>query len=272
MSGFVSGGVAGVAARPGWTGFSKPYGSTMAHELGHNMSLGHAPCSVEGDPFYPHSDGSIGVWGYDFRDNGSLVAPSTPDVMSYCTDPIWISDYYFSQALQYRLVDEDARAEAAAPTRSLLLWGGVGADSLPLLQPAFVVDAPAALPDSAGEYRITGGADGGQELFSFSFTMPETAHGGGSSSFVFILPSRPGWEGNLASLTLTGPGGSVTLDGDSDLPMAILRDPSTGQVRGFLRDPAASPQAAMHAAGPAGGPELEALFSRGIPDASAWRR
>ena len=75
------------------------------------------------------------------------------------------------------------------PTRSLLLWGGADADSVPYMEPTFVVDAPPALPDSAGEYRTTGRTVGGSELFSFSFTMSETADGDGSASFPFALPA-----------------------------------------------------------------------------------
>ena len=133
-----------------------------------------------------------------------------------------------------------------------------------------MIDAPAALPDSAGDYRITGRTADGDELFSLTFTMPVTADGDGSSGFAFALPVRAGWEGSLATITLSGPKGSVTLDGESDLPMAILRDPRTGQVRGILRDAPPS-QAAMDAAGQAAGPGLEVLFSRGIPPADAWR-
>ena len=269
-------GAAGVAFIATRVSFSIPSPTTIGHEFGHNMSLFHAPCGgARGpDPSYPHPDGSTGAWGYDFRDGGSLVHPSTGrDLMSYCS-PRWISDYSFTNALRYRLFDEGppAAAAVAATTRSLLLWGGVGADSVPFLEPAFLVDAPAALPDSAGEHTITGRTNGGSELFSLNFTMPETADGDGSSSFALVLPVGPGWEGNLASITLTGPGGSVTLDGESNLPMAILRNPRTGQVRGILRNVPAPTQAAMDATGRAAGPGLEVLFSRGIPEGAAWRR
>ena len=54
--------------------------------------------------------------------------------------------------------------------------------------------------------------------------------------------------------------------------MAILRDPRSGQVRGFLSDLPPATQAAMDAAGQTAEPGLEVLFSRGIPDAGAWRR
>ena len=63
----------------------------------------------------------------------------------------------------------------------------------------------------------------------------------------------------------------TTLDGDSDMPMAILRDPVTGEVRGFLRDIPLATEAAADAVG-ARAPGLEVLFSRGIPGTAAWRR
>ena len=268
-------GPAGIARRSGRYSFLAPYRpSLVAHELGHNLSLRHAPCGAAGgpDPSYPYPDGSSGTWGYDFRAE-SLVSPSTPDLMSYC-GPRRISDYHFTNALRYRLVDEGApeAAVVAGSSRSLFLWGGIGTDSVPFLDPAFVVDAPAALPDSAGEYRLTGQSDSRVELFSLAFAMPETADGDGSSSFAFVLPVQAGWEGNLSSITLTGPGGSFTLDGESDQPVAILRNPRTGQVRGILRDLPPPAQAAMETAGSRAEPGLEVLFSRGIPDAAAWNR
>ena len=161
-------------------------------------------------------------------------------------------------------------ATAAARSRSLLLWGGVDAEGKPYLDPAFVITAQPALPGSTGAYRIGGSTATSGELFSLSFTMPEVADGDGSSSFVFVLPVQSGWAEALASITLTGPGGSATIDADTDLPMAILLDPSTGQVRGILRD---LPQADAAALAPPVGPySLDVLFSRGIPDAAAWSR
>ena len=103
--------------------------------------------------------------------------------------------------------------------------------------------------------------------------MPEVADGDGSSSFAFVLPVQSGWAGNLASITLTGPGGSAVLDGDTTRPMAILRNPRTGQVRGLLRDLPASTLTQADAVGAL--PEsagLDVLFSRGIPDSAAWQR
>ena len=103
--------IAGVGSKPGWTSVSKRDPGTIAHELGHNLSLGHAPCGNPGstDPWYPHSDGRIGVWGYDFG-RSALVKPDIPDVMSYCDRfGYWISDFSFNKALKHRLANGGAQ-------------------------------------------------------------------------------------------------------------------------------------------------------------------
>ena len=268
----------------GWTTFvpmreGASASRVIAHELGHNMSLGHAPCGGPPglDPFYPHRDGRIGAWGLDPRGGGRLVSPDHPDLMSYCTFSQWIGDYNFTKALLYRLVHERPSEAAAAPTRSLMLWGGVDPEGIPYLEPAFVVDAPPVLPKTGGEYGITGMDADERELFSLRFDMPETVDGdGNATSFAFVLPARYGWEADLASIVLTGPGDSATLDRDTNRPMIILRNPSTDQVRGFLRPPPAAIVSANGAVVPdiasRVGQAVEVLFSRGIPGSREWRR
>ena len=193
--------------------------------------------------------------------------------MSYCGPPDGISDYHFANALRYRLFEaRKAEVPAAAPARSLLLWGGADAAGAPFLNPVFVVEAPPVLPDSVGAYTLTGRTARGTELFSFSFAMPRAADGDGGSGFAFVLPAEPGWAGELAGITLAGPGGTFALNDDSDLPTAVLRDPRTGRVRGILREVPPPARAAMDAERSAAGLEFEALFSRGLPDAAAWRR
>ena len=267
----------GLARRGGRSSFAIPLADVIAHEFGHNFGLQHAPCGGAGnpDPAYPYPDGSIGAWGYNARGSVRLVPPSWFDLMGYCDpDLYWVSDYFFTKALHFRLFDEQQSLVAsltAQQAESLLLWGGADADGELYLNPAFVVDAPSVLPDDAGEHRIAGRTANGDELFSLDFTLPETADADGRGSFVFALPADPAWAGNLASITLSGPGGSATLDGDTDLPMTVLLDPATGQVRAILRD---LPQAEAAAAlAPQAGPDsLDVLFSRGIPDAAAWSR
>ena len=274
MSGPVTGGVSGLGSKPGRVTSSVPSAGVIAHELGHNMSLSHAPGGNDADPAFPYYDGSIGVWGYDSLEE-RLVPPVVNDLMGGTNwarglRPYWVSDYHFTKALQFRWADEgDGGAMAAESVPSLLLWGGVDAEGAPYLEPAFAVNASPVPPESGSEYRVAGRSADGAELFSLAFAMPELADAGdGESSFAFTLPVRPGWEA-MASVTLTGPGGSATLDAGSDRPMAILRNPQNGQVRGILRNLALS--TAVAAVGAGAGPGLEVLFSRGIPDAAAWR-
>ncbi len=285
MSGTLSGTALGVATAPGRASFSVTQPPVMAHELGHNFSLLHAPCGGpdQVDPHFPAPDGTIGAWGFDMHGD-SLIAPGTHDLMSYCP-PLWISDYHFANALGYRVAQEAAgrtAAAAAGPERTLLLWGGVGEGGEPFLEPAFVAHAPPSLPVSpGGEYTVAGRDAAGGTLFSLSFDMPVVPDGNGRSGFAYALPARQEWAGSLASITLSGPGGSFTLDKSSDRAAAIVRDPLTGQVRGIFRD---APPSLMAAAGMAAtlGPEaaaalslqpgLEVLASRGIPRPEDWRR
>ena len=263
-----SGGSAGAANTPGFSSFVATNGRTMAHELGHNMSLYHAPCGgpAQPDRSFPSINGATGAWGYDFRAGGSLVSPSYKDLMSYCR-PEWISEYSFSNALIYRL-EQHSTAARARSAESLLLWGGLDEKGDPFLEPAFVVDAPPVLPRMGGAYRLTGLTDGGEELFVMDFDMLEVSDGG-APSFAFALPARPEWAGRLATITLSGPAGSVSMGRESERSMTILRDPGTGQVRGILRGGGREA-----GAGDASrvGRGLEVLLSSGTPDKAQWRR
>ena len=115
----------------------------IAHELGHNMGLYHPPGCRAGNPDYsfPHENGQIGAWGYDF-DAQRLVSPTVGDLMSYCGYG-WISDYHFSNALRFRLFDELPPLVAA---KSLLLWGGMDAEGEPVPQPCLRGRRPARAP------------------------------------------------------------------------------------------------------------------------------
>ena len=268
----------GVAYIPGRTSYVRlgtgtglpAEGLTVAHELGHNLSLWHAPCGTRAtlDAGYPHEDGSIGSWGIDWRSGSHvLVPPTVSDMMSYCV-PAHVGDYHFSKALRYRLISE----LATATTSVLLVWGGIDADGEPFLNPAFAVDAPVSLPHSGGPHRIVGRGSDGAILFSLDFDMMQMADWDGRSGFVFAIPSRPEWAGALNAIELSGPGGSVTIDQTTDRPAVILRDPESGQVRGILMD--RIPSMVADQVGPGNSrtlPNLEILFSRGIPDWSGRR-
>ncbi|MDE2979821.1 MAG: M66 family metalloprotease [Gemmatimonadota bacterium] len=275
-------GAAGVAWLPfgpdsllwrGKTSVSNLSPETIAHELGHNLSLRHADCGdpAGADPSFPHDNARSGVWGWDPRDGGSLVTPDRADFMSYC-NPTWVSDYYFTNALRFRLQDPLEVWETPAASRTLLVSGGVTADGDPWLDPAFVVETRPVVPTAGGPWQLSGRRADGRELFSLSFGMAELWDGDGRSGFAFALPVEPEWEAELASLLLSGPDGSVEMTEGSESPVAILRDPRTRQVRAIFRDLPTGPLALSSAEDRAPEPGLQVLVSSGLPDAEAWRR
>lgn len=268
-------------------------GSTIAHELGHSMGLGHAYSGAGENGVDPYAPALVGVWGWYDEVYHRFVEPLTPALMSYrIADCYWrdyhagrvdrntcprrfITPYHFTKALHARRGEPWQQETAAfrAPTRTLLLWGGDTESGGLHLDPAFVVDAAPTLPDSTGGYKLTGRDASGRVLFTLPFAMPEVADANERVGvFVYTLPVRPGWEA-LASVTLAAPDGrTAVLDGSTDRLMTILRDPRTGKVRAFLDGPSSAARA------DGGGEDLAAklgavaITSRGIPDATAWRR
>ena len=269
------GGGFGFASRPGVVSLATLDGFAIAHELGHNLSLGHAPCS-KGlraigflDPAFPYVEGNIGAWGFNLPTN-ALVYPSTSDLMSYC-DPVWISDYHFDKMIEYRLTEEEELLLMAGSTssKSLLLWGGFSEENGLYLEPAFIVDSPVSLPREGGPYRLEGYDASSNAMFELDFAMGEIADGDGGV-FVFAIPVQQGWSGRLARITLTGPEGFMEITKNSGRSAAILLNPSTGRVRGILRDwpelGASTPSARRVL------PEsnLDVVISSGIPDVGDW--
>ena len=226
-----------------------------AHEVGHNMSLRHAPCGKVGrsDPEFPFLDGSIGTWGYDFR-HGRVMSPEfRKDVMGYCV-PAWISAYHFKKAMNYRLSTSQTPAEPAEPQQTLMLWGSASRGEV-LLEPAFLVETVPDMPTGGGVWRLTGFGPGGERVFDFGFSPDETEHGG--ANFRFNIPWDPERDGAIESVVLSGPDGEVTLSRSSTPPMAIIRDRATGQVRAILDNWAGDLTRV--------GGDVEVMVSEGLP-------
>ena len=266
----VNGRVRGRARRGGWASIGKPWDTEMAHEVGHNLSLAHAPCGGAGgpDPEYPYANGSIGVWGYDFRD-GTVVSPDRRrDIMGYCYEQGWLSDYYFEKVIGYRegVEAQAARVMAAAPPRSetLVLWGGV-VDGELRIEPPFSMTTTPRLPEEAGAYRLEAVGSGGEVELSLAFTPGEDKFG--DKYFFFTVPIEADWAGSLDRLTLTGPEGTVTVSAADDRAVSIVTDPATGRIRSILRDWEEALPATLDRAGP-----FTVTTVRGLSEAVRLRR
>ena len=260
----------GQAELPGTSSVSVLDAEIIAHELGHNLNLYHSPCggAFGPDPNYPYGDGTTGSWGFDIRD-GTLVAPDTADLMSYC-HPQWISEYGFTRAFNYRDSEKQVFAAAAYSIgKSLLIWGGVNEIGDMVLEPSFIVDAAPSLPRTAGPYQLTGEAMDGSILFAMDFSMAELGDGEGNV-FAFVVPVQPGWADRFSHISFSGPEGIVSIDREGGQTAALLIDRSTGRMRGLLRnwlDPSGiSPSGRRSVPEPG----LEITVSTGIPDSDSW--
>ena len=263
--------VRGVARLNGLVSFGKPWPDELAHEVGHTLDLAHAPCGgpLFTDPDFPYPNGSIGVWGYDFRD-GSVVSPARRrDIMGYCYDQGWLSDYYFEKVIRVRenKVEDwtlGSRVAGGPKGEMLVLWGGVLNGEL-RIEPVHSMNTAPKLPEAAGAYRIEGIGRGDETEFSLSFTPGEDVYG--NKYFFFTIPIEAGWEDSLERITLTGPEGEVTVDGNDPRSLTIVTDPSTGRIRAILRDWNQPLPAAL---GDTDG--LEVVTTRGIVEAVRLRR
>lgn len=115
----------GMAYRPGKTGVGLvPFTDidfTLSHELGHNLSIQHAPCgNPDGvDTNFPYAGASIGTYGVPRSFNTLLMPDIYKDLMSYCGNE-HVSDYNLELAQDY-ITEEKAsgglhlRTAAAVP-------------------------------------------------------------------------------------------------------------------------------------------------------------
>ncbi|HEX7088885.1 MAG TPA: Ig-like domain-containing protein [Longimicrobiales bacterium] len=258
---------------------------TAAHEWGHNFGRLHVDCGdpANPDPAYPYPNGSIGVYGLDVA-TGEITRPTTHvDLMSYCS-PEWISDYTFRAVLQFRENEAAARpAYAAAREPALVVWGRMDGRTL-VLEPAFEAETRPALPAAPGPYTLQGLDAAGGVLFELSFAGEAPGHGPRDARhFAFALPASLAQPQRLARLRLTGPGApaaerartlaqarvspapmaEAVASGDvrvrwnaAAFPLAVVRDPGTGEILSFARSGTALVRSSAA--------ELELVFSDGV--------
>jgi hypothetical protein len=208
------GGILGIAAGiPSRTSLGADHApdedETLAHELGHNWSLRHAPCGGAGgaDPQYPYPLGLIGTYGLDLESRQVKTPQEFTDIMGYCDAAFWISDYSYPRAFNHRVENDQQTVSSAQP--ALLVWGRI-ADGELILEPAFEVVTRPVLPNAGGPYTVEGIDDAGARLFSLSFAgdqLPDVA--GDQRHFAFAVPLDASASDRLATVTLRGRGREI---------------------------------------------------------------
>ncbi len=295
-SGVAGIGYIGAPTSMGWD-YLPSASEVMAHELGHNWGRQHAPCGGVGGPDsnYPYAGGVIGVFGFNVRLN-QLLSSSTADLMGYCS-PTWISDYTYTNVMNFRGTSTTATTITSASVQpSLLVWGRIDADGQIVLEPAVRMTGRSVLPATDGDFVIEAEDASGDPLFSLSFTPDRVADetsAQGDQHFAFMIPMSDAAHARLTSLAVRGNGRSAvrsartaqaTLDqaassaqvesngnGKARMrwsadahPMVVVRDAATGDVLSFARGGVADIATAKA--------NLEVIFSDGVRSAARTLR
>jgi hypothetical protein len=237
----------------------------VAHELGHTWGRKHTSCGGPDpgtiDPLYPYPGGQIGVTGLDVA-SASLKPATSPDIMGYCFQDFWISDYTYKGVMSFRQSSAAAAVVSSVPQPSLLIWGRI-VNGRPVLEPAFELVTRPSLPGRPGPYSVTAEAADGSQLFTLSFDMAFSVDGArGNGHFAFAVPMDRARSARLATMRLAGPGGAVTTSRTTSAlelgpiaapilrhegrsvsiewnaavyPTIMVRDPDTGAIMGFGR-------------------------------------
>lgn len=155
----------------------------FAHELGHLLLPGDdhvfdGACGIPGVamdqidtsyPDYPNAiqRAGIGEWGVDLGQSPiRLHAPETPDIMSYCNPPQWISPYNYMRAYNGDLLNPfDERSASLADSQKLLVSLRLHRDGRAELNWAL------HLPGEPRRYTAKGQTDTILELYGANATL-----------------------------------------------------------------------------------------------------
>ena len=188
------------------------------------------------DPDFPHSSGSVGVWGFDFRDRTMISPTYHRDIVGYCYDQGWLSDYVYEDVIDYResvkAKREQPLADASHESNMLVLRGSAQSGEV-RIKPLFSASLPSQLLEVDGPYHLEG-FGGDAILFSLSFTPGQDKSG--NKFFVSAIPVEQDLEDSLDRIVLTGPEGGVAIGVDDQRTLSVFRDASAGEIRGILCD------------------------------------
>lgn len=167
----------------------------VAHELGHNFGLDHAPCGTTGDANYPYSNARLGTQGWDYVRQAIVAPTSAYDVMSYC-DPDWVSDYNYEKVQSWLQAHPPVAPTAAMalggtaasfPRSEAFVVSGVMTPGGIVLRPVQRLEVSEEQPE-AGEYTLRAWTAKGETTVPLAFE--ELDHGeAGERHFTAVVPT-----------------------------------------------------------------------------------
>ncbi len=179
--------------------------NTFIHEMGHNLSREHAPCGISSNDFdqsYPYAGGVLGgaplydinaVYQASYLNSvsgapGNLEDPDgKKDIMSYCSNADWFSDYNYHAMQSHLLSNTYPRLiNQAAESELLLLRGQIRGNTVQFRDPGAAFGVPRYDAGGSHTLRLTLAdgqvlsyavrplrvADGPQDLLHFSLRLP----------------------------------------------------------------------------------------------------
>jgi hypothetical protein len=198
----------------------------------------------------------------------ALKPATSPDIMGYCFQNPWISDYTYRAIMNFRQNTPSTTAmSSAAPQPALLIWGRI-VNGRPVLEPVFELVTRPTLPKRPGPYSLSVLGSDGSRLVDLSFDVATVGESGTQTGhFAFAVPLDQAQRLRLGSIRVDGPAGSVSsprrlaqlrtgsasesivarreganvsLRWDpAQYPMIMIRDPDSGEVLSFGRGGAA---------------------------------
>jgi hypothetical protein len=163
------------------------YLGALAHEVGHNFNLPHAPCGTSGDANYPYPNALIGQDALDVYSFSIKDALVYHDLMSYC-GPGWFSDYNYIK-LYNKQRQVGAQQQALVDGPGLLVRAKINSGGGVEWQPFYELDGAVPEPISTNSpYRLELVDEAGITVSSQAVDLFEEAEGAKNQGFFALLP------------------------------------------------------------------------------------